>query len=113
METPRAAPARADAAGRAGPRKWTRPDGAEIVQHYQRSYDAESKTQRGTLTYELWVSGERVEVEYNAWVLRYWEPEAFGAHLGAAGFQVVRSVDPYQGRSAEGRVISYLAQRPA
>jgi SAM-dependent methyltransferase len=113
VETPPAAPAGADAAGRARPRKWTRPDGAEIVQRYEGSYDSETNTQRGTLSYELWVSGERVAVEDNAWVLRYWEPEAFAAHLSAAGFEVVQAIDPYRGRDAEGRVVSYLAQRPA
>ena len=111
VETPRAAPAGGDAAGRARPRKWIRTDGGEIVQRYEGSYDAETKTQRGTLTYELWVSGERVAVEDNAWVLRYWEPEAFAAQLEVAGLEIVRAVDPYEGLDAEGRVISYLAQR--
>jgi SAM-dependent methyltransferase len=112
VETPRAAPANAES-GQVPPRRWTRPDGAEIVQHYRGSYDPETKTQRGTLSYELWVSGERVLVEENAWVLRYWEPEGFAAQLGRTGFEVVRSIDPYTGRGAEGRVISYLAQRSA
>ena len=110
VETPRAAPAGADAAGRARPRNWTRPDGAEIVQRFEGSYDPETNTQRGTLTYELSISGKRVALEENAWVLRHWEPEAFAAQLGVAGFEV-GAIDPYEGRSAEGRVISYLAQR--
>ena len=46
-------------------------------------------------------------------MLRYWEPEAFAAHLSAAGFEVVQAMDAYRCRNAEGRVVSYLAQRPA
>jgi SAM-dependent methyltransferase len=113
VETPRAAPAVTDAAGGARSRKWTRPDGGEIVQHFEGSYDQAAQILRGTLTYELWLSGERVAVEDNAWVLRYWAQGDFTAQLSSAGFEVVRAIDPYKGRSAEGRVISYLAQRPA
>ena len=112
VETPRAAPASADAVGRARSRRWIRPDGAEIVQHYTGSYDSATQVMSGVLTYELHFSGKQVATEENPWLLRYWEPEAFAAQLGSAGFDVVRSVDPYKGRDAEGRVISYLAQRP-
>ena len=79
VETPRAAPANADAASAVPPRKWTRPDGAEIVQHYSGSYDPATQVLTGTLAYELCVSGKQVAVEDNAWTLRYWEPDAFAA----------------------------------
>lgn len=95
-------------------RRWTRPDGAEIVLHATRWYDPESGVVTGEGIYELLVSGKRVAQERNAWASRLWDPDELAAHLGVAGFVDLKVTKAFSDQAVDGseRMVSLVARRP-
>lgn len=95
-------------------RRWTRPDGAEIVLRVNRCYDPRTGIVTGEGTYELLVSGKQVALERNDWASRLWDPDDFAAHLHAVGFVDLKSTKAFSSEPADGseRMVSFVSRRP-
>jgi len=118
IETPRTLEQRTNrrnASRRSLERRWTRPDGAEIVLRPSGSYDPATRVLTGSGAYELLASGQRVAVEENAWACRYWDPDDFAARLSAAGFVSVNATKAFSDEALDGseRMVSFVVHRPA
>lgn len=94
-------------------RRWTRPDGAEIVLRVSRVYDPRTGVVTGEGIYELQVSGKRVALERNAWVSRLWDPDDFAGHLTAAGFVDLKVTKAFSDEALDGteRMVSFVARK--
>ena len=95
-------------------RRWSRPDGAEIILRSSGSYDPATRIVTGAGSYELRVSGKRVAEESNEWVCRFWDPDDFAARLSAAGFVDVRATKAFSDELLDGseKAVSFVAHRP-
>ena len=94
-------------------RRWSRPDGAEIILRSTGSYDPATQIVTGAGSYELRVSGKRVAEEHDEWVCRFWDPDDFAAHLSAAGFVDVRATKAFSDELLDGseKAVSFVARR--
>ena len=95
-------------------RRWTCPDGAEIVLRATMSYDPEIGVVTGEGIYERLVSGKRVALERNAWISRLWDPDDFSAYLSDAGFVDMTVAKAFSSQAVDGseRMVSFVARRP-
>lgn len=94
-------------------RRWSRPDGAEIVLRTSRTYDPKTGVVTGDGVYELLIDGTQTAVEHNAWVSRLWDPDEFAEQLRLAGFAGVKATKAFSEEPADGseRMVSFSAGR--
>jgi len=79
-------------------RYYDRPDGARIVHSgFDQSYDDDKHILVSLGKYELVKDGRLLETEWESFILRFWEPDAFAERLAGAGFVDIKPVKIWGG----------------
>lgn len=95
--------------------RWLKPSKTSIfVLGVLIEYDKKSQIARHLCKYELYENGVLRQTEIEDIGIRYYDRQAFGEHLEAAGFTNIRAMGAYDGRDPEtdGTLLVFECQKP-